>query len=156
MNVSNVSQADTIEMDWVVENVDFDQARTNYHCQPQPNQEIRQGFEMPELGTWRLDEWGEMSVLIEIPINEFEPSEGEWEIALQYPSTQAYIAWQKAGHEPPPLDVVTTDKDNLRSCNRRRWLAARETGVKSLKCWYSPTHPEHCASPKWALKWIVK
>jgi len=106
---------------------------------------------MPALGTWQLDPWGELNVLVEIPISEFAPFEGEWERVLKTPQMAEYIRWQKDGFEPPPLSVVSTDMGNLSTQNRRRWLAAREAGVKSLKCWYSPTHPQHCASPKWKV-----
>jgi hypothetical protein len=152
--ITTVGQADKIDMSWVVRNVDLEQAEANYMPSPQPNKTTRHEFTMPSLGTWQLDHFGELSVLVEIPLDEFQPSEQDWGYALKLPETQLYIQWQKEGHEPPPLFVINTDKGNLRSCNRRRWLAARETGVKSLKCWYSPTHPEHCASPKFDMKWV--
>lgn len=151
MYPTTVTQADQIEMEWVDQNVNLDQARANCMKSSPPNSIARHQFTMPPLGTWQMDELGEMSVLVDIPIDQFQPSEGEWDTVLSCPEMKLYVQWQQEGHEPPPLFVVTNQDGKLRSCNRRRWLAAREAGVTSLKCWYSPTHPEHCASPKWAV-----
>jgi hypothetical protein len=152
--ITTVAQADKVDMTWVAQHIDLEQARANYMPIPRNNLRTRHQFTIPLLGTWQMDDWGQMSVLVDIPVDQFQPGEGEWDIALNYPETQLYIQWQREGHEPPPLTVVTTDKGNLCSCNRRRWLAAREAGVKSLKCWYSPTHPDHCASPKFWTRWL--
>jgi hypothetical protein len=159
MNPTTVEAADKIEMAWIRSSVDIEQAKAAYMPQPRPNKRSRHQFEMPPLGTWVVNPWGGIEVLVEIPVDQFQPSEGEWDFALRYPETQDYIQWQRDGHEPPPLSVIRTARingrgGNLRSCNRRRWLAAREAGVKSLKCWYSPTHPDHCASPKWDVKYL--
>jgi len=159
ITITNVQEADQVEMSWIRENIDLGQAKQMYLPQPRTSRKNRHSFKMPPLGTWRVSPFGDISVLIEIPVNEMEASEQEWDIALRYPETQLYIQWQKEGYEPPPLDVIRTAivngrGGNLRSCNRRRWLAAREAGVKSLKCWYSPTHPDHCASGKWDLKYL--
>lgn len=152
--IDTVEKANQVSMAWIAENVDLDEARKNYQPQPRNNAQTRHQFTMPPLGTWRVDPWDEMSVLVEIPINQFQPSEGDWDMALRYPETQLYIQWQREGHEPPPLSLIMTNNGNLRTLNRRRWLAARESGVKVLKCWYSPSHPIHFASPKWALKYL--
>jgi hypothetical protein len=154
MLITTVAQANQIDMQWVARNVDLEQARANYMPTPRINLRTRYQFTMLPLGTWQMDDWGEMSVLVDIPIDQFQPGEGEWDRALNWPCTRLYIQWQRDGHEPPPLTVVTTDKGNLRSCNRRRWLAAREAGVKSLKCWYSPSHPDHFTSPKFDTRWL--
>ncbi len=156
MIIKTVEQADKIDMNWIIKSVDLEQARTNYYLVPfpVPNSRIPLQFRMPVLGTWKLDPFGELSILVEIPLDQFQPSEGDWDRVLKHPETQLYIQWQKEGHEPPPLSVVNTDKGNLRTQNRRRWLAAREAGVKSLKCWYSPTHPDRCASAKFDMRWV--
>lgn len=154
MKITTVEEADKITMDWIAKNIDIEAARLAYMPQPPSSQRIRHRFAMPTPGTWMVDPYGGIEVLVEIPICQFQPSEGDWDFALRYPETQDYIQWQKEGHEPPPLSVIRTASGNLRSCNRRRWLAAREAGIKMLKCWYSPTHPEHCASPKWDVKYL--
>lgn len=154
MKITTVEEADKITMDWIAKNVEIEAARLTYTPQPPPNQRTRHRFTMPSPGTWRVDPYGGIEVLVEIPIRQFQPSEGDWDSALRWPETQDYIQWQKEGHEPPPLSVIRTASGKLRSCNRRRWLAAREAGIKTLKCWYSPTHPEHCSSPKWDIKYL--
>lgn len=150
--VTTVTQADKITMAWVLKNLDLDAIKDNYQPQPKSNRKSRHDFTMPPLGTWRRDPYGEISVLVEVAVDECQPSEGDWEWALKQPETRLYIEWQKAGHEPPPLSLIRTASGSLRVQNRRRWLAAREAGVKTLRCWYSPTHPEHCTSPKWSIK----
>lgn len=157
--ITTIEQADKIEMDWIAENVDLEAAREAFEYQPRPNNQKRHKFTMPALGTWRVDPYGEIQVLVEIPVADCPPSEGEWDTALRYSTTRKYIEWQREGHEPPPPVVIRTAVvngrgGNLRSQNRRRWLAAREAGIATLKCWYSPTHPEHCASPKWDVKYL--
>ena len=146
-----VADADKITIEWILANVNLEQARSNYEPMPRPNSQVRHEFEMPVLGTWRVNDWNEVEVLIEIPVADFKPSEQEWDLALRYPETQLYIQWQRAGHVPPPLSVVRGDRGNLITQNRRRWLAAREAGVKTLRCWYSPTHPQRCVSAKWRV-----
>lgn len=146
-----VKDADQIDITWILNNVDWSEAREIYQPHPPSSSKTRHKFIMPPLGTFRLDPWGEISVLVEIPVEDFTSSEGDWDYALRLPETLLYIQWQKEGLEPPPLSVVKTDKGNLVTQNRRRWLAARKAGIETLKCWYSPTHPEHCASPKWRV-----
>lgn len=146
-----VSQADQIDIDWILDNVDLAEARKAYQPIPKSSSVVPHEFTMPALGTFQIDQFGEIEVLVEIPVSQFKPSEQDWKYALQRPEMAEYIRWQKDGFEPPPLSVVKTDKGNLITQNRRRWLAAREAGVESLKCWYSPTHPQHCARPKWRI-----
>lgn len=151
-------QANQIDMAWIMANVNLDEARRNDAGapKPRPNRQERCEFVMPPLGTWRLDPFDEFWVLVEIPVDGMHPSEGEWNYALCWPETRLYVQWQREGHEPPPLEVVVNQQGELISCNRRRWLAAREAGIETLKCWYSPTHTEHFTSPKWALRWLGK
>ena len=154
LTITTVEAANAIDMIWVARNVDFTVAERNYSRQPSSNSQRPHEFTMLPLGTWQKDPYGEMSVLVEIKVEDMKPSEGDWDVALTWPSTKLYIEWQKQGMEPPPLDVVDNNKGRLVSNNRRRWLAAREAGVETLKCWYSPTHPEHCASPKFDTRWL--
>lgn len=149
--ITTAEQADQIEIAWILANVNLEQARSNYEPMPRSNSQVRHKFEMPVPGTWRVNDWNEVEVLIEIPVADFKPSEQEWDLALRYSETRLYIQWQRAGHAPPPLSVVRGDQGNLITQNRRRWLAAREAGVKTLCCWYSPTHPQRCASAKWRV-----
>ena len=52
---------------------------------------------------------------------------------VNMPTTQKYIEWYRAGHEPPPITIVLTDKDqNQRSINRRRVVAAIEAGIDRI------------------------
>ncbi len=153
--IHTIEQADKITMTWIVQNVDLDNIIPMKNYPSNVTSPIPPKFDMPALGSWMLDDFdGSLAVLIEIPIDEMRPSEGEWNIALMYASTQRYIEWFRAGYEPPPLFVLRNKAGERLSCNRRRWLAAREAGIKSLKCWYSPTHHIHHASPKWSMRWI--
>lgn len=148
MKIETVEQADRITPDWIRANVDHDTAVAVYQdkqYRPVPNGLVPAVFTMPALGTWRCDDMGEYSVLVSIPTLDMVAGEGEWDIALQYESTQQYIAWQAAGLLPPPLEVIRNTAGRLSSLNRRRWLAARAAGTKSLYCWYSPTHADHCS-----------
>ena len=56
-----------------------------------------------------------------------------YEQVVNFPTTQKYIEWYKEGHEPPPIDVVKRQQDgSLYSNNRRRVVAALESGVKQI------------------------
>lgn len=147
----NVGQVDKITIEWILENVDLDAARERFEYHPPSSRTAKHEFEMPALGAFRLDSFGEFAVLVEIPVEGFKPFEGDWDYAMRRPEFPVYVQWQKDGCPPPPLFVVKTDRGNLVTQNRRRWLAGREAGVQTLRCWYSPTHPDHCASPKWRI-----
>ena len=82
---------------------------------------------------------GTVSVLITLPITRFKPGELEWDWALKHWTTRLYIQWYRQGYLPPPLFVVQHKDGSLVSCNRRRWLAAREAGIAELPVWYSPS-----------------
>ena len=41
------------------------------------------------------------------------------------------------GYRPPPPWVIQDVRGQLVSLNRRRWLAAREAGVETLRCFYT-------------------
>jgi hypothetical protein len=109
-------------------------------------------FTMPPTGTWRRDQFGQYEVLVEMPIAACEPSEGDWDIAIQYWETQKYIEWIKAGLLPPPLMVCRSYRTGQLFCgNRRRWLAARAAGVETIMVWFSETAPPHVAHSYWWL-----
>lgn len=148
MKIETVEDADKITPDWIRLNVDHDAAVAVWkdsQYRPVPNSLIPAQFIMPALGTWRADEMGEYSVLVKIRPGDMVAAEGDWDAALQRLDTQNYIEWQRAGLLPPPLDVIRNTGGQLRSMDRRRWLAARAAGTKFLYCWYSPTHAYHCS-----------
>lgn len=99
----------------------------------------RSTFDMPALGSLRLDEIGEVSILIEAPIDIFAPSEADWSHALRLDNTRQYIEWAKAGYKAPPVSAVENVSGAIVSNNRRRWLAARAADLKTLYIWFSPT-----------------
>lgn len=150
MTITTVEQANRIPKDWPAKNVDIEKAEAQWQTiRPPVNGLEPYEFDMPQLGTWRYERFEGFSVLVEIPVSGMEAAEKEWEFALRYETTQRYIGWQRDGHEPPPPVVITNKHGQLRCMNRRRWLAAREAGVDTLKCWYSPSAG---ARPKWELK----
>lgn len=73
MVVETIAQADQVEMDWIAANVDIETALAAYEPQPRPNSQTRAEFVMPPLGTWRLDPYGEIQVLVEIPVEDCPP-----------------------------------------------------------------------------------
>jgi hypothetical protein len=93
------------------------------------------------LGTWRFDEWCRTyEVLVEVDVSDLtiaEPEDG----CKYRDDYRKYVEWAKEGREPPPIEVVRHVDGHLVSLNRRRTLAAREAGVKTLKAWYSETAP---------------
>lgn len=107
----------------------------------------------PDVGTWSLNpDMGEAAVFLYVPVTAFEPLEQDWDHALRLPSTRRYIDWFRAGHEPPPVFLLRNDRGHLRSCNRRRWLAARAAGIERLPVWYGgPGHADHPARGCWYL-----
>ena len=71
--------------------------------------------------------------------NEITHSESEDGIKERDPSYQRYVQWFKEGREAPPISVFDNRNYPLPvSANRRRVLAAREAGVKSILGWYGP------------------
>ena len=149
MNPTTVEQANQIASDWPAQNVDIEKAKAQWLAiQPPPNCIEPYKFDMPPLGTWRYERFEGFSVLVEIPVDAMEAAEGHWESALRRPDTQLYIQWQREGREPPPPFVIMSKNGKLLCLDRRRWLAAREAGVKTLKCWYSPGEG---FSPRWRL-----
>ena len=88
------------------------------------------------LAKFRRDpEFGEYEVLVDIPVDDCPPSEGDWHNALKWESTRNYVTWLLRGSEPPPIAVVEHIDGDLVSINRRRWLAAREVGHRLIKAW---------------------
>lgn len=147
-----IPQADQITQEWVEENVDLERARQV--CLDRPMRSESQKLTLldykPEY-EWMIDDTlGDVEVLTEVAVSDVEPGEKDWDRALMYETTRQYIEWFQEGHEPPPITVVRHVDGSLISANRRRWLAARAAGVKTLKCWYSPT--SETGRPKWELR----
>lgn len=144
-----------VDADWCRANVDLEEAQLTYisrHCLTgKVGADGQKIVSLPPYGTWSLNEFGEMAVLVDMPIKVFIPSEGEWGNALNYASTIQYIEWFRAGHMPPPLAAVRNVNGSIFSLNRRRWLAAREAGWASLPVWFSETHPVHRSRSLWYL-----
>lgn len=152
--VSTIEEAEYVSTSQLRAQLDITKA-IQWHEEIQPPSNGREPYRyvVPTVGDWRLDPAsGECAVFLYVPICDFEPSEQDWEHALRLDSTQRYIAWLQAGHTPPPLALYRTTRGNLRSSNRRRWLAARAAGVDLLPAWYAgPAHPDHVTRGVWYL-----
>ena len=97
---------------------------------------------------WACDKvLGSVFALVNIYIHDCKPAEKDWARALNLKSTQQYIKWFREGHYPPPIFVVQHQDGNFISCNRRRWLAAREAGLNYIPAWLSPSNQD--GTPKW-------
>ncbi len=95
--------------------------------------------DVPPVGTWRLDAtMSEFEVLVELPLDQVEPGEPEDGIKgwAGYP---LYVQWAREGRQPPPITVVRHVKCHLVSINRRRVLAARDAGRRTILAWFSET-----------------
>jgi len=97
-----VEQADQITQEWVEANVDLERARECYRGYPcrRENQKLNRLDYAPEY-EWMIDRLGDVSVLVEIGVDEVVPSEGDWKVALQYETTRQYIEWFRQGPNPP-------------------------------------------------------
>lgn len=101
---------------------------------------------LPAAGTWRLDDLRglhgrEISVLIELDPHQLIDSELD-QIGRLSPERRAdgqrYEKWLRAGDLPPPIEVMETDRGQLKvSDGHRRLVAARNAGA-NLLCWVSP------------------
>lgn len=148
-----------VDADWIRANVNLGHARYIFQrCEetmppPSPHYPPNEppAVWLPSFGTWRLDPYGELSILVNLPVAAFQPAEGEWEIANRYPSTMRYVEWYRQGHTPPALSAVRNVNGKIYSLNRRRWLAARTAGISHVPVWFSETHPIHRARSLWYL-----
>lgn len=154
MSTFDLEWADSVTVDWVAANVDPAAALETYQKFNHMNNLMQEPAAWnAELGTWKRDERGEYMVLIQVPVLVAEPSEGDWEYALRRQDTQQYIAWMRQGYMPPPVELIRHSSDgHLLYLNRRRWLAARQVGIKNWSVWYGGySCPEHAASGIWWL-----
>ncbi len=149
MIILTIAEADALTQEWVDAHVDFERAALSYSAYPRRRWNELVDY-TPEY-EWAWDKvMGDIWALVELDVTDFKPGENDWNAALQYESTLQYIKWFRQGHTPPPLFVVRHVDGDLVSLNHRRWLAAREAGIKSLLCYYSPT-AEH-GRPAWERK----
>jgi hypothetical protein len=94
----------------------------------------------PSLGTWRLDpDMGEWEVLLELDLEEVFPGEPE-DYIKGWEGYSLYVQWAIEGKEAPAIRVVRHVDGHLVSCNRRRVLAAKDAGLKTIKAWFSETN----------------
>jgi hypothetical protein len=139
----------------IVAGIDLGQARQvfaeTWCTAPSNSNKPWQGV-IPALGTWRLDSMlGELSILVEIPLDEVEPVEQDWEYIKRHWTYQNYLAWAKEGRQYPPVDVIRNIReDKLLSLNRRRVLVQKEIGSATLLCWFSETGPT--GLPLWKIQ----
>lgn len=102
----------------------------------------------PEVGTWRIDDFRglhgrEISVIVELDPHQLIDSELDSAGRLspeKRVDAQRYEQWIREGNRPPPIEVLETDKGQLKVTNgHRRLVAARNAGATSLLCWVSPS-----------------
>lgn len=139
----------TITLDWILANVDQEEAaanEANRQISHPPSSKTDAPHEWQTIvsaGTWRVSRWGELSVLMRYYISEAWPNEepSMWDSMLQYDGTvQVYREWARAGHVPPPVDIIENIQMAYYTCQgRRRWLVARDLGHETLWGWFSPT-----------------
>ena len=103
--------------------------------------------EIPPLGTWKLDPFlSEFSVLTELPLADVEPLEPEGDIKC-WPGYPLYVQWARDGLQLPPISVIRNKKGQLRSLNRRRVLAAKDAGLRTILAWLSES--DENGQPLW-------
>ena len=87
----------------------------------------------PPLGTWRADWYVEQ--LQEIPIDSVEFMEPTDDPGIRR-SVESYVDYYRQGLEPLPASVVfNAPTKKLVTTNRRRVLAAKLAGRKTIKAW---------------------
>jgi len=106
------------------------------------------GFETFPHGTARINQFGDpnesyVDYMTEFSPHEIEPTEPEDGIKKSQ-TYKDYVQWAKAGHQPPPVSVFSSNNGNgkLLTSSRRRTLAAREAGVEKIPAWHGPYNPE--------------
>jgi len=102
---------------------------------------------VPAIGTWRIDDFRgiygrSITVLTELEPKTLTDSELDSMGKLDYvkrPDATRYEQWIREGVRPPPVEVLETERGQLRvSDGHRRLVASRSAGAKLL-CWVSPT-----------------
>jgi hypothetical protein len=101
----------------------------------------------PAIGTWRIDHvrglYGrEISVLVELDPHHLVDSELDSAGRLlpeRRPDAQRYEMWIKEGYRPPPVEVLETDRGELKVTDGHRRLVASRNAGATLLCWVSPS-----------------
>ena len=96
---------------------------------------------VPEVGSWMIDgreglDGREIVQVVELPVDNIAVSEDTG--VQKWPDVERYAEWWRQGQEPPPINVVQTDKGTLKTLDHRRLLAAKlagQTKVKALVSW---------------------
>lgn len=126
----------------ILEAVDVDKAKQTWEATKmvaKRNSMKRWNGEYLPIGTWRCDpSTGEFEVLYPIPVCDMVNGEHENGCKSRDDYKQ-YLAWAQEGYRPPPITVVRHVRGHLVSCNRRRYLAAKEAGVTHILSWFSET-----------------
>ena len=131
-----------VTIEHILATVDLQAARQVHEqtsCQSQPNSLSPWTGDVPPVGTWRLDDMmGEFEMLVELPLDQVEPGEPEdgikgWE------GYALYVQWAREGRQPPPITVVRHVDGRLVSIHRRRVLAAKDAGLRTILAWFSET-----------------
>lgn len=89
-------------------------------------------------GTFGVETWTgihgtEIVELCEVPLAWLRPSESpNMHVVAQY------AEWMQAGHEPPPIHIIQTEKGTLRITNgHHRFAAAQVAGKPTIRAWVS-------------------
>jgi hypothetical protein len=105
---------------------------------------------VPEVGTWRVDDLNgvyghNVEQLREIPLSELKPRElnekGQLD-PVKRGDDEKYAQWIKEGKQYPPIDVVEMEDGSLGIVDgHRRYLAAKLSGLNTIKAWVSDARP---------------
>lgn len=110
-----------------------------------PQREVR----IP-LGAWRIDDMNglhghEIAQLREVNLDELilpELDDKGHVTPNKRDDVPLYAKWTQVGMEPPPIEVVQTDRGKLRVTDgHRRVVAAKLAGRNTLRAWVSPVTP---------------
>ncbi len=98
----------------------------------------RTGY-IPPVGTWQPDDMmSKFEVLVELALNQVKPGEPEGGIK-GWAGYALYVQWAREGRQPPPITVVRHADGRLVSIHRRRVLAAKDAGRRTILAWFSET-----------------
>lgn len=102
---------------------------------------------IPAVGTWRLDDLRglhgrEIAVLVDLDPLRLIGSELDVTGCLlpdRRADAQRYEQWIRAGHRPPPVEVLETEAGQLKVTDGHRRLVASRNAGAVIQCWVSPT-----------------
>jgi hypothetical protein len=114
-------------------------------------------YSMPEIGAWRVDEFEglhghEVAQLQCVPVEVVGLVEEDWSRACyaeqvgKAEDARRYAEWIRAGHVPPPVEIVETDRGEVQLAGdgHRRLAAHKLAGCSHIFAWVSPCmdHPQ--------------